>query len=224
MANDIQLKRSSVPGRVPDVGNVLVGEPVVNLADQIIFTKDGGGNIIVIGAGTTSNVTEGVNLYFSNTRARSAVSAGNGLHYSEVTGEFTTGLVVQLVDEANVASVTVANVSTLQFDSGAGFDVLDRANGIVKVQMNSTFKTWNIMGQANVVAEGLDTMHLITGNNISITTNPTAPKSITIGVNDSPTFTGNVTTSANLKAAVYLDNSNRRLLIKDAAGTVVWGE
>ena len=31
MANDIQLKRSSVAGKVPDTANVLVGEPVVNL-------------------------------------------------------------------------------------------------------------------------------------------------------------------------------------------------
>lgn len=73
--NDIQLKRSSVAGRVPDAANVLVGEPVVNLSDKIIFTKDGNGNVIVIGAGTTSNVTEGSNLYFSNTRVSTAISS-----------------------------------------------------------------------------------------------------------------------------------------------------
>ena len=74
MANDIQLKRSSVSGRVPDAANVLVGEPVVNLADKIIFTKDGTGNVIVIGAGTTSNVVEGSNLYFSNARVYANVA------------------------------------------------------------------------------------------------------------------------------------------------------
>ena len=40
MANEIQLKRSSVANKVPDAGNVQVGEPVVNLNDKIIFTKD----------------------------------------------------------------------------------------------------------------------------------------------------------------------------------------
>jgi hypothetical protein len=75
MANEIQLKRSSVANKVPDAGNVLVGEPVVNLADRIIFTKDGNGNVIVIGAGTTSNVTEGINLYFSNARVSAAISS-----------------------------------------------------------------------------------------------------------------------------------------------------
>ena len=73
--NDIQLKRSSVAGRIPDAANVLVGEPVVNLADKIIFTKDGNGNVIVIGSGTTSNVTEGSNLYFSNARVSAAISS-----------------------------------------------------------------------------------------------------------------------------------------------------
>lgn len=73
--NDIQLKRSSVAGRIPDAANVLVGEPVVNLADKIIFTKDGNGNVIIIGAGTTSNVTEGSNLYFSNARVSTAISS-----------------------------------------------------------------------------------------------------------------------------------------------------
>jgi hypothetical protein len=72
--NDIQLKRSSVSGRIPDTANILVGEPVVNLADKIIFTKDGSDNIIVIGAGTTANVTENGNLYFSNARVSTAVS------------------------------------------------------------------------------------------------------------------------------------------------------
>ena len=75
MANEIQLKRSSVANKVPDAGNVLIGEPVVNLNDKIIFTKDTGGNVIVIGAGTTANVIENGNLYFSNARVSAAISS-----------------------------------------------------------------------------------------------------------------------------------------------------
>lgn len=74
MPNDIQLKRSSVAGRVPDAANVLVGEPVVNLADRVLYTKNTNGNVIVIGAGTTSNITEGTNLYFSNARVYANVA------------------------------------------------------------------------------------------------------------------------------------------------------
>lgn len=58
MANEIQLKRSSVPGKAPDAANVLVGEPVVNLADGIIFTKNGSGNVIQIGAGSLQSLED----------------------------------------------------------------------------------------------------------------------------------------------------------------------
>lgn len=76
MANQttVQLKRSSVTGKVPDSANIEIGEPVVNLADKIIFTKDGSGSVIVIGAGTTANVIENGNLYFSNARVSTAIS------------------------------------------------------------------------------------------------------------------------------------------------------
>jgi predicted secreted protein len=73
MASVVQLKRSSVSGRIPDAANIEVGEPVVNLADQILFTKDGSGTVKIIGAGTTSNISEGTNQYFTNARVVTAV-------------------------------------------------------------------------------------------------------------------------------------------------------
>ena len=96
MANIVQLKRSSVSGRVPDAGNVTVGEPVVNLADRIIFTKNTTGSVIVIGAGTTSNVTEGTNLYFSNARVSAAIS-------TQTLGNATFS------GNVNASNVTVSN-------------------------------------------------------------------------------------------------------------------
>lgn len=51
MANIVQLKRSSVAGKVPDTGNVSVGEPVVNLVDKKVYTKNGSGDIVQIAAG-----------------------------------------------------------------------------------------------------------------------------------------------------------------------------
>ena len=93
MASTVQLKRSSVSGRVPDAANVEVGEPIVNLADQIIFTKDGSGTVKVIGAGTTSNISEGTNLYFTNARARASISvSGAGGSYDSSTGVLTLTL------------------------------------------------------------------------------------------------------------------------------------
>jgi hypothetical protein len=68
------------------LGNVTAGN--INITGRI--TGDGAGlsNIplsALVGL-TTQNVTEVVNLYFTNARARAAISAGTGLVYNESTG------------------------------------------------------------------------------------------------------------------------------------------
>lgn len=55
---------------------------------------------------TTDNVTELTNLYFTNVRARTAVSAGTGVNYDNSTGVISIG---QNVDDHS--SVTFANVT-----------------------------------------------------------------------------------------------------------------
>jgi hypothetical protein len=106
MANIVQLKRSSVTGRVPDAGNVEIGEPVVNLADRIIFTKNTTGSVIVIGAGTTSNVTEGSNLYFSNARVSAAISSQT-LSNATFTGNVSVSS-IDVKDRVNFGNATTS--------------------------------------------------------------------------------------------------------------------
>jgi hypothetical protein len=106
MANIVQLKRSSVSGRVPDAGNVEIGEPVVNLADRIIFTKNTTGSIIVVGAGTTSNVTEGSNLYFSNARVSAAISSQT-LGNATFTGNVSASSIA-VKDRVNFGNATTS--------------------------------------------------------------------------------------------------------------------
>ena len=110
MANIVQLKRSSVTGRVPDAGNVEIGEPVVNLADRIIFTKNTTGSVIVVGAGTTSNVTEGINLYFSNARVSAAISSQT---LSNVT--FSGNMVASNVTVSNRVNFGNATTSVIVY-------------------------------------------------------------------------------------------------------------
>lgn len=90
MANIVQIKRSSVPGKKPQDSDLEVGELAVNLYDGILYSKNTTGNVIVVGSSTTSNVIEGANLYFSNVRAIDAVElavtkldvTAPGLYYS----------------------------------------------------------------------------------------------------------------------------------------------
>lgn len=135
MANIVQLKRSSVAGRVPDAANIEVGEPVVNLADQIIYTKDGNGDIIIIGQGpssssyatvadlTTDNVVEISNLYFSNDRVYSNVIQ---LNYAK-TANLTTANVVEVT---NLYFTNARAIAALT----AGTNITIDANG----RINST--------------------------------------------------------------------------------------
>lgn len=48
MANIVQIKRSSVPGKQPNVADLQVGELAINLADAKLYSKDTSGNIISI--------------------------------------------------------------------------------------------------------------------------------------------------------------------------------
>jgi hypothetical protein len=138
MASVVQLKRSSVSGRIPDAANVEVGEPVINLADQIIFTKDGSGTVKVIGAGTTSNISEGSNLYFTNARAIGALTPGTGitLDSNGLISADATGGSGDTFKTINVNNGLEANIVA------SGQDVLKiETSGLISANTNSASKT-----------------------------------------------------------------------------------
>lgn len=89
-------------------------------------------------------------------------------------------LTVSLIDANSNVSNIVTTVTGLRFDTESGFDVTDLGSGNIKIGMNSTFKTWKVNGQTDLVATGLDTVEFKSANGISITTGPLdTPKSIT---------------------------------------------
>lgn len=115
MANIVQIKRSSVAGRQPNVANLQVGELAVNLNDGILYTKDGSGDLLIIGSKTTSNVVESGNLYFSNVRAIDAVQPAKT--ELEVT---TSGSSAYLFDQysGNNPTIYVNAGDTIAFSLG----------------------------------------------------------------------------------------------------------
>jgi len=123
--NSIQLKRSSVSGKIPDAANVQVGEPVVNLVDRILYTKDGSGNVIVVG----SNLT------------------------------------IQLADTSNTVSKSVSDVRILQFNE-SGFDIIDRANGIAKVQVSAVQSNLSVLNQGTYITNSVSSINF-TGTGIT---------------------------------------------------------
>lgn len=133
MATDIQLKRSSTSGSIPGSANVLVGEPVVNLADKVIYTKNGSGAIIVIGAGTTSNIAEGSNLYYTDARVQANVTSYLSTGNVTVGNIFLNKVYDTTQRKGNVGqiltSMTGGNVEwTSKFFSGENPPDFDKVN------------------------------------------------------------------------------------------------
>jgi hypothetical protein len=142
MATDIQLKRSITPGSVPGAANVLVGEPVFNLADRILYTKDTTGNIITISSGFAGNIAslafEAANVAASYTVAGVAGNVSNIQLASGITssGLLTTANISELTNlyftNARArASISVAsgNVNGKgSYDSATGILSINAAN------------------------------------------------------------------------------------------------
>jgi len=134
-------------------------------------------------------------------------SGGSSLNVSE----YTTG---------NLSN-TVANVGNLLFDTVTGFSVTDLGNGNALIQLGSSFKTWEVNGQANLVAVGEDVVRFVAGSGIDITTNAISiPQQIIFSANlgnisdneisngttnvSIPTANGNVFISVNGNANIAL--------------------
>ena len=110
-------------------------------------------------------------------------------------GSGSTITVGNINSNNEIGDTTIVNVETIRFDTDSGFDVTDLGSGSVKVGMNSTFKTIKVDGQDDLVAIGLDTLELVAGNNITLTTNANSdPKSLII----SSTATGGGVSFGNL--------------------------
>jgi len=200
----VQLSSSNNSLVIPslNVGNVQIS---VDQYGQLNFSRPitiSGNNV-----STTGNISFDSTTLVSNTniRLKSANSIwsftnANSIVFPNGTLQNTAwaGITTGLIDDDGNISNTVNNVTSLRFDSNSGFDVVGLGNGLASIKMNSTFKTWKVNGQSDLVANGLDTMRFVAGSGISITTNANSnPKSITF-TNTANTYNQNLNTSANV--------------------------
>lgn len=87
----VGLRRSNIIGKIPTASDMELGELAFNTKDGAIYFKDEDGNIYdltdkltqeEIDNLTTDDITEGVNLYFTEQRAIDSISVGGDLSYS----------------------------------------------------------------------------------------------------------------------------------------------
>jgi len=139
--SNIALKKSSVSGRVPLIGDLAYGELALNYADGL--------------------------LYFKNSSNQVKAFKSKGLEVASITG--------------STQGTPITEVTRLVFDQDTGFNLTELSTGVVKVALGSTFKTWKITGQSDLVAVGEDTIQIVAGSGISLTTDPnSATKKLTI--------------------------------------------
>ena len=100
-----------------------------------------------------------------------ATGAGSSITVSEITGASGSGPYLN----------EVIGVTALRFDKDTGFNVSDLGSGEVKVSLGSAFKTIKVDGQNDLVATGEDTLEIVAGTGVTITTDAAAnPKALTI--------------------------------------------
>lgn len=136
----------------------------------------------------TGTVTAGGGV---GTNGQVLQSTGSGVQWANAGGGSGT-VSVSNYDTAGTISGTITGVTTLRFDNDTGIFVSDLGSGAVKVRLGSSFKTWKVTGQSDLVAVGEDTIQLIAGTGVSLTTDPSGSpyKTLTIAATGSGgTFT-----------------------------------
>jgi hypothetical protein len=139
-------------------------------------------------------ITDGLGSHGTNGQVLMSTGSGLRWHTNTGGGGGAALTVRNTMGDGGANLVEVLEVSAINFDYSTGINVTDKGDGEVFVSLGSSFKTIQVDGQDSVVAVGEDTLTLVAGNNIAITTHATAPKSITISSigSSSPIKTFNV--------------------------------
>jgi hypothetical protein len=224
MANQIILKRSATPGKVPTTSQLALGEIAINTHDGLIYIKkdDGTPSVVQIGGVTsvngetgsvtidTGDVAENGNLYFTNARARSALSAGTGISYNSSTGAISTSQNITTSGSPTFAGLTLTG------NLGMTGSIIPSANNTYS--LGSPTYQWKdlyvgpgtlyVNGKA-VISDTSGTMTFSTDvdQNMRITTSGTGVLQL-----------GSSTSTVNVDGTLQLASGKR---ITDAAGTNV---
>ena len=178
------------------IGNVTIGNTIISNSGNVSISTTTGALILTGdgGAGIGGNIFAGGNI------TANAFYTVNGLFWEGNGLAFSSGLEVSEINTANALSNISTQVTSLRFDKDTGFTVTELNPGNVKISLGSSFKTWHVPGQSDLVAVAEDEVTFF-GNGIDITTNPSAPKSITFIANNS-------VLEANIGAYQIYANSN----------------
>ena len=104
-------------------------------------------------------------------------------------------------------NLSVDNVNTIIFDNNTGFNVTDNGDGEVFVNLGSSFSPWYIDGQDDLIPNGEESIEIIAGPGIAITTKSTA-SGVGTGLSKSLTITSTGGGSQTLNSTLGLGNTS----------------
>ena len=221
MANTILLKRSATPGRAPTTAQLALGEIAINTYDGRLYIKktvSGVSSIVEIGGvasvngetGTvtidTGDVEENGNLYFTNARARSALSAGTGISYNSATGAISTAQNLSTAGTPTFAGLTLTGNATAR-------DIVPAAD--VTYSLGSATYQWKdlYVGPGTIYIDGSPVLSVSGGaiqlggaNNQDVNLAAQGTGELTIGA---ATYTGDLTITSTKQIK---DSANTKIL------------
>ena len=161
MANNVKLKRSSVPSKVPATTDLQLGELAINTYDGKLFLKkdDGTESIVQIGGGGgTGDVTSSSTTSTDNSLARFDGTTGKVIQNSVATlsdtGNLdTTSAKVDYLDLDTTASAPANQAGRIYWDAGNGTPSID-LSGDVSLQLGQEIITLVYNGSGSTIPNG----------------------------------------------------------------------
>lgn len=226
MANSIILKRSATPGKVPTTSQLALGEIAINTHDGLIYIKKDNGvspSVVQIGGVTsvngetgavtidTGDVAENGNQYFTNARARAAISAGSGISYNSSTGVITTAQGL-----ATTSSPTFAGLTLTGSISSIAGDIIPSAD--ITYDLGSPTRQWKdiYVGPGSLYVNGTKVLE---DNSGTITFTADLDQNIRINTTGAGVLQlGSSTTNVNVDGTLQIASGKN---ITDSAGVEV---
>lgn len=161
MANNVKLKRSSVPSKVPATTDLQLGELAINTYDGKLFLKkdDGTESIVQIGGGGgTGDVTSSSTTSTDNSLARFDGTTGKVIQNSVAilsdTGDLDTkSAKVDYLDLDTTASAPANQAGRMYWDAGNGTPSID-LNSDVTLQLGQEIITLVYNGSGSTITNG----------------------------------------------------------------------
>lgn len=111
MSNRIRIRRSAVPGKIPTVSDIELGELAVNTYDGRAFLKKNDGSESIVGVGTVTQVSGGAGITVASGATTPVVALNTTGVASGVYGSASQVPVITVDQYGRIVSVSGATIA-----------------------------------------------------------------------------------------------------------------